>query len=72
MTRFPRLTPDQLHTATRLVNTGNDPQFASAGGVKDLGTLGIRHVILLVKENRTYDQIFGDMKQGNSDPRFLM
>ncbi|MFD9007333.1 alkaline phosphatase family protein [Streptomyces sp. NPDC059582] len=27
----------------------------------------IKHVFLLVKENRTYDQIFGDMPQGNGD-----
>lgn len=28
----------------------------------------IKHVFLLVKENRSYDQLFGDMKQGNGDP----
>jgi len=28
------------------------------------------HVVLIIKENRTYDQVFGDMTQGNSDPRF--
>jgi YVTN family beta-propeller protein len=28
----------------------------------------IKHVFLLVKENRTYDQMFGDMSQGNGDP----
>ncbi|HVX45983.1 MAG TPA: phosphoesterase, partial [Mycobacteriales bacterium] len=28
----------------------------------------IKHVFLLVKENRTYDQLFGDMSQGNGDP----
>ncbi|MCW2856773.1 MAG: phosphoesterase [Marmoricola sp.] len=27
----------------------------------------IKHVFLLVKENRTYDQVFGDMAQGNGD-----
>ncbi|MEJ5171301.1 MAG: alkaline phosphatase family protein, partial [Fimbriimonadales bacterium] len=29
---------------------------------------GIRHVIYVIKENRTYDQVFGDLKQGNGDP----
>jgi YVTN family beta-propeller protein len=29
----------------------------------------IRHVFLLVKENRTYDQVYGDMSEGNGDPR---
>jgi YVTN family beta-propeller protein len=28
----------------------------------------IKHVFLIVKENRTYDQVFGDMSQGNGDP----
>ncbi len=27
-----------------------------------------KHVIYVIKENRTYDQILGDMKQGNGDP----
>ncbi len=28
----------------------------------------IKHVFLLVKENRTYDQVYGDMGEGNGDP----
>ncbi|MFF0778381.1 alkaline phosphatase family protein [Streptomyces sp. NPDC003720] len=28
----------------------------------------IKHVFLIVKENRTYDQLFGDLPQGNGDP----
>ncbi len=28
----------------------------------------IKHVFLIVKENRTYDQLFGDMSEGNGDP----
>ena len=28
----------------------------------------IKHVFLLVKENRTYDQVFGDDPRGNGDP----
>ncbi|MBE8521920.1 phosphoesterase [Amycolatopsis sp. H6(2020)] len=28
----------------------------------------IKHVFLLVKENRTYDQVFGDEPRGNGDP----
>jgi len=27
-----------------------------------------KHVLYIIKENRTYDQIFGDMTQGNGDP----
>jgi YVTN family beta-propeller protein len=28
----------------------------------------IKHVFLLVKENRTYDQVYGDIAKGNGDP----
>jgi YVTN family beta-propeller protein len=28
----------------------------------------IKHVFLIVRENRTYDQVFGDMGEGNGDP----
>lgn len=28
----------------------------------------IKHVFLIVKENRTYDQVLGDMPEGNGDP----
>src|SRR5262245_32060898 len=27
----------------------------------------IKHVLFIMKENRTYDQVFGDLKQGNGD-----
>jgi DNA-binding beta-propeller fold protein YncE len=28
----------------------------------------IKHVIYIVKENRTYDQVFGDIREGNGEP----
>ena len=28
----------------------------------------IEHIIYVIKENRTYDQVFGDLPQGNGDP----
>src|SRR5881296_856840 len=27
-----------------------------------------RHVVYIIRENRTYDQVFGDLRQGNGDP----
>ncbi len=27
-----------------------------------------RHVVYIIKENRTYDQVFGDLKEGDGDP----
>jgi YVTN family beta-propeller protein len=32
----------------------------------------IKYVIYIIKENRTYDQVFGDMPRGNGDPSLTM
>lgn len=32
----------------------------------------IKHCIYVIKENRTYDQVFGDMKEGNGDPSLCL
>jgi DNA-binding beta-propeller fold protein YncE len=42
-------------------------KFAFAGGKSP-----IRHVIYVLKENRTYDQIFGDLPVGNGDRSLTM
>jgi YVTN family beta-propeller protein len=31
----------------------------------------IKHVFYVIKENRTYDQVFGDLPQGNGDPTLV-
>jgi YVTN family beta-propeller protein len=32
----------------------------------------IEHVLYVMKENRTYDQVYGDLKQGNGDPSLTL
>jgi hypothetical protein len=32
----------------------------------------IRHVVYIIKENRTYDQVFGGVKEGNGDPSLVL
>jgi len=32
----------------------------------------IEHVVFIVKENRTYDQVLGDLPRGNGDPSLVM
>jgi YVTN family beta-propeller protein len=32
----------------------------------------IKHVIYIIKENRTYDQVLGDLTRGNGDPGLVM
>jgi DNA-binding beta-propeller fold protein YncE len=36
------------------------------------GTSPITHCIYIIKENRTYDQIFGDIPEGNGDPKLCL
>ncbi len=32
----------------------------------------IKHILYIIKENRTYDQVFGDIKEGNGDPNLTL
>ncbi len=32
----------------------------------------IKYCVYIIKENRTYDQVFGDLKQGNGDPKICL
>ncbi len=70
--RIPVPAPPQIAAGTREVRAANSPVFEPAGGVSNLTSLGIRHVFLIVKENRTYDQVLGDIGKGNSDPKLTM
>jgi YVTN family beta-propeller protein len=70
--RIPAVTSAQIAAGTREVKAANSPKLEPAGGVSNLTSLGIRHVFLVVKENRTYDQVFGDIGKGNSDPKLTM
>lgn len=61
-------TLDQLTT-----QVANNNSFNAALTANDIATMTalrkkIKHVIYIVKENRTYDQILGDVGRGNSDP----
>ncbi|BDI29732.1 hypothetical protein CCAX7_17830 [Capsulimonas corticalis] len=33
---------------------------------------GVKHVFYLIKENRTYDQVLGDLPQGDGDPSIVL
>lgn len=70
--RAPAPSLEQLKAEASFVVKGDNPRFASPGGITDLDKLGIQHVILIVKENRTYDQVLGDIRRGNGDPKFVM
>src|SRR5262249_57487866 len=71
----------QLARYTAEVNANNRLAYALAGLEKprpDVKPVPVperhgepsvfEHVIYVIKENRTYDQVFGDLKEGNGDP----
>ena len=62
----------KLPELTQTVENNNllhsDPGAMSFAGGKN----PIKHVIYVIKENRTFDQILGDLKVGNGDPSLTM
>ena len=68
---FPLPNRAQLATLTAQVATNN--HFSHVESAADAATMarvraGVKHVIFIIKENRTYDQVLGDAQQGNGDP----
>ena len=72
LTTIPALLPAQIAAGTREVLAANSPKFEPAGGIANLSSLGIKHVFFIIKENRTYDQVFGDVSKANGDPKLTM
>jgi len=70
--KIPAPLPAQVAAGSREVAAANSPQFESSGGIANLASLGIEHVFFIIRENRTYDQVLGDLGKGNSDPQFVM
>ncbi|HTJ14459.1 MAG TPA: bifunctional YncE family protein/alkaline phosphatase family protein [Dinghuibacter sp.] len=59
---IPVPSPASLTAYTRQVYANTPLPSAPAGAIPP-----IRHVFYILKENRTYDQVLGDMRQGNGD-----
>jgi len=56
----------QLRASTARVRANN--QVTARSRPKPRALEAIKHVIYVVKENRTYDQVFGNLGKGNGDP----
>jgi len=59
--------PLDAGAAPRGVRPAGNPIPGEVGGVSP-----IKHVIYIVRENRTYDQVLGDLPAGNGDARFCL
>src|SRR5260370_13198088 len=65
---IPANLPGYTREATeRNAQRGNTDHVPFASGENK-----IRHVIYIIKENRTFDQVFGDLGVGNDDPSITM
>ncbi len=60
--------PDDLDEPTRSVLELARLTPAHLVQKNPLAQVGIKHVVYIIKENRTYDQVLGDLPQGNGDP----
>ena len=68
---FPTPTASQLDRLTQIVSENNHfTRTLTASEKQKMAFLRskIKHVIFIVKENRTYDQVLGDLPVGNGDP----
>jgi DNA-binding beta-propeller fold protein YncE len=63
-----RLTPDTAASRLAPVAAPKGSPVPSRVG----GTSPIKHVFYVIRENRTYDQILGDVKGGNGDPNLCL
>ncbi len=71
-------------TPGRQVTTAGDASSARAAAARPLPAKPtavplaagdpslIEHVVYIIKENRTYDQVLGDLPQGNGDPSYVL
>jgi len=65
----------QLASLTAQVTTNNHfatVETPAAASIMAAVRGGVQHVIYILKENRTYDQILGDLGRGNGDPALAM
>jgi YVTN family beta-propeller protein len=70
---LPAPTDAELASLTKTVLVDNDHMAAPSLSAEEKATLSglqskIHHVIYIIKENRTYDQVLGDLPVGNGDP----
>jgi len=61
------ISPAQLATLTQRVTAANNWQMKRMAPHYPL----FKHVIYIIKENRTYDQVLGDIKEGDGDPELV-
>ncbi len=72
--RLPDAAGLRAYTQQALANVPKPPTPVAKGAGPDSLTVlhKIKHVVYIIRENRTYDQVLGDMPQGNGDPNLVL
>jgi DNA-binding beta-propeller fold protein YncE len=60
---------DNLEASTATVARNNRWESNPGRPALKVYNGAIKHVLYIIKENRTYDEVFGDLPQGNGDPK---
>lgn len=71
LTRIPVPSDNELAAHTTAVLTNNRLRNLAASTAEFVRP-PVEHVIYIIKENRTYDQVLGDLPQGNGDPSLCL
>jgi len=76
LTSIPVPGPTELKTLTLQVATNNhfsvSAKHPESDAIFAFLRTRIHHVIYILKENRSYDQVLGDLEKGNGDPRLVL
>ena len=71
-----RCTPLKADFSVTALPPANSPIPAAVAPAANNGSAAVRspikYVLYIIKENRTYDQVLGDMTQGNGDPKLCL
>ena len=62
------VTTDNAWEQIKPINQGAYDTVPSVIPAKLGGSSPIKHIVVIIRENRTYDQVLGDIGKGNSDP----
>ncbi|MBZ5601832.1 MAG: bifunctional YncE family protein/alkaline phosphatase family protein [Acidobacteriia bacterium] len=62
----------ELQSLTARVRANHPEPKKPEPSIQEAALSKIKHVVYIIRENRTYDQVFGDISRGNGDPNLVL
>jgi hypothetical protein len=62
----------EIQSLTARVRANHPEPKKPAASIQEAALSKIKHVVYIIRENRTYDQVFGDVPRGNGDPNLVL